>query len=477
MSWWNKPGPSVDQERSAPVRVEILPGKLAARIHRHEIESQHGLIPCWSYVSEGLTGQQQTEVVFTLRRDPDEPSDGCPEEPLQLLAAIYQVTQTGQRVTSGSFTEFGAEGFFGHHVLYVRAQSLTGVGLPASCLAALLVTADELRAVREFGTTRVLARLGQASSHYPFPPWADPRRRGLSLERTLEASVLSKLPRASAHDVYVGVTDNQITVAALRSEQASWKERLAEVPEHAPLALLTALDPAANGCLVWVPGQKGPEAIIPPGSDGSRVCGCFVVFVGEQAGSGGKILEDGFAMELTTASWQAIRQALVDGKELSIPATGGGMSFALTWRDEVYVSPIDARAYRAEGSWNAYPENAGDAGPAPRVNIRHVRVLTSEEELAARTSVHELVAFCDRIRRCAEQVIGDRDDAAELLLRLQCTSQGHGVHLSGRGEVPQDVMQAFFEAIKQLAGLPIREGEVSFEIELTVAGAGSGAPA
>jgi hypothetical protein len=45
-----------------------------------------------------------------------------------------------------------------------------GVPLPPSCLAALLITTDELRAVREFGTTRVLARLGQASGYYPFPP-------------------------------------------------------------------------------------------------------------------------------------------------------------------------------------------------------------------------------------------------------------------------------------------------------------------
>ena len=45
---------------------------------------------------------------------------------------------------------------------------------------------------------------------------------------------------------------------------------------------------------------------------------------------------------------------------------------------------------------------------------------------------------------------------------------GHDVDLSGRGEVPQPVMQAFFEAVKQLARLPVQDGEVSFEIELTV---------
>ena len=109
------------------------------------------------------------------------------------------------------------------------------------------------------------------------------------------------------------------------------------------------------------------------------------------------------------------------------------------------------------------------------MTIRHVRVLTSEEELAARTSVRELTAFCEDIRRSAQQVLGDRGEAAELLLRLQCTPEGHGIQLSGRGEVPQEVMQAVFEAVRQLPGLPIQGGEVRFEIELEVGRAGGGA--
>jgi len=337
MSWWNKlHGQSTADpvsEPTSPADVEIIAGKLSARVVLHEIDSGQGAIPCWSYVTDGLTGQQQAELVFTLRRDPGEPSGGFPPDPLQLFATVYQLAEQGQRVTAGSFTQFGDKNFFGHHLLYASAQPLAGVTLPPACLAALLVTADELRAVREFGSARVLARMGQASSHYPFPPWADRRRRGLSLARTFEASLLSKVPRASAQGVRVGVEDNQIIVSALRSEQPSWQERLAQVPANVPFALLTALDPTANGCLVWVPGQKEPEAITPPGSDGSRVCGCFLVFLSDQPVNGGKILEDGFAMELTREAWQAIRRAFVDGQELSISATGGGMSFALTWRD------------------------------------------------------------------------------------------------------------------------------------------------
>src|ERR1043166_3087146 len=175
------------------MRVEIIPGKLTVRVETHEIPSRHGAMACWSYVTDGLAAFDQTEIVFTLRRDPGDPPAG-PEEPMQLFATIAELAASGQRVTAGGVTEFGERRFFDHHVLYVAAQPLPGVALPSPCLAGLLITDDELRAVRTFGPSRVLARLGQATSHYPFPAWSDRRRRGLTLERTFEASLLPQGP-------------------------------------------------------------------------------------------------------------------------------------------------------------------------------------------------------------------------------------------------------------------------------------------
>jgi hypothetical protein len=145
------------------------------------------------------------------------------------------------------------------------------------------------------------------------------------------------------------------------------------------------------------------------------------------------------------------------------------MSLALTWRDQEYVSPVDGRSYSAEGGWNAYQPTTPEGAPATsKVTIKQVRLLTPQRELAARSSVRELAAFCHQVQRCAQRAIGDRDDVAELVIRMRCTPEGHDVDLAGRGEMPQPVMQAFFEAVKQLARLPVQDGEVSFEIELTV---------
>jgi hypothetical protein len=269
MAWWKtRLGSSAAgraDEPTWPIELEVVPGKLSARVYLHDIDFRGKPIACWSYVSHGLAALEQPDIVFTLRRERGESSDGFPQDPLHLLATIYQLADDGQRVGPGDVTGFGAPGFLGHHLLYVETQPLDGVPLAPSCLTALLITTDELRAVAEFGSTRVLARMGQASGYYPFPPWADRRRPGLSFARTFEQSLLSKLPRAASHDVRVAVESNQIIVSALRGAQPPWQDRLAELSDNVPLTLLTALDPTANGCLVWVPGQSAPEAITPTG--------------------------------------------------------------------------------------------------------------------------------------------------------------------------------------------------------------------
>lgn len=443
---------------SAPVTVDVVPGQLAVRVHAHDLATQQARIPCWSYVTDGLAAHGQAEIVFTLRREPDDAAERFPDPPFRLFAAIHELAERGPPITAGSQTEFGDARLFDHHVLYAPAQALSGVPLPPGCLAALLVTADELRAVRAFGPTRLLARMGQAVTHYPFPPWVDRRRRGVAMERTFEASALAKLPRASAQDVRATLHGDRIVVSALRAEPPVWPDRLAQLPSGVPLALLTALDPAANGCLVWVPGQKEPEAIIPTGSDASRVCGCFLALLADQPANAGKILEDGFAMQLTGDAWQALRRALIEGEELAIPATDG-MSLALTWRDGDEVGPG-----AGEGGQAYAPQPPARAG---KIALGPVRLLTSEAELADRASAEQLGAFCRELQRCVERVLADRDEPLELRLQVICRPRSHRVGLSHKGDASEDLLDALIDALEQIPTLPVR-GEVGFEVELSV---------
>jgi hypothetical protein len=477
MSWWKKLFGSSTVQRTTqlrfPVVVEIIPGALSASVHSHKVFGVHGDVPCWSYVSRGLRAREHDEVVFTMRREVDEPEDQFPDEPLQLFALFHRVAGEGQRVGPGGITEFGSRRFFGHHLVYVRARPLDGVTLPPSCLAALPVNDEELRAVRMFGLTRVLARMGEAAKHYPYPPWIERRRSGLPFARVCEESLLAKLPRSS-FSVRVVMSNNRVTAMVLRSAQPQLRQTV--VADH-PFALLTDLDETADSCLVWQPGQHGPCAIAPPRSTGARTSGCFLAFLPEQPDNGAILVEDGFVLQLTTASWATLLRALADGTDLSLPTSNAGMSFALRWVEEQYVSPIDGAVYHAEGGWQTYQPTGGSAsdGLEGAAAGDGIRLLTAQADIAARCSVRDLATFCEAAEICMKRALAQHNGLTKLVVRMTCTPSGHRVDLSPQGQPhgqphgqpPRQVVQELRDALDALAKLPVREGDVVFEIGLT----------
>jgi hypothetical protein len=75
MSWWKKllgPSPAGRAgEPTWPVELEVVTGKLSARVYLHDIESQSGPIACWSYVSHGLAARKQFALLAPHQaRDP-----------------------------------------------------------------------------------------------------------------------------------------------------------------------------------------------------------------------------------------------------------------------------------------------------------------------------------------------------------------------------------------------------------------------
>jgi hypothetical protein len=53
---------------SLPHRAEVIPGVLYVTVYAHDIPNGDDVIPCWSFVSEGLERAGQPEIVFTLKR-------------------------------------------------------------------------------------------------------------------------------------------------------------------------------------------------------------------------------------------------------------------------------------------------------------------------------------------------------------------------------------------------------------------------
>ena len=153
-----------------PLHFELIPGQLSARIWLHQVDA----IPCWSYTSDGLPAHGQRELMLTVRVDPGEGPADFPKEPLRVFVEVLRLAKAGRLVGSGDITELGGSGLLCHRdIVYTSCREhFQDVVFPDG-LAAILLRDEEVEAAMAFGITRVLGRLGQAYSHYPWPPWAD----------------------------------------------------------------------------------------------------------------------------------------------------------------------------------------------------------------------------------------------------------------------------------------------------------------
>ena len=401
-----------------PAWFELIPGKLSVQVYKHSIQTVNGLVPCWSYVTDGLWAHGQKELILTLRRsesdeltalsDSEEGAslpnpDGAPPQygtqGVQASAStqftpdfhqyifgifpeVYRFAAQGQLVYEGDCSWFGPQGFLGNSdwaaFVYIRPQILQGIEVSSPLLAVILITAEEFEVYKKFGLTRILAHLGRASVYYPCPPWSERSRASVVSMKQMQGSLLARMlliglrgggisayhearpktmqkspePGRYLQQQIMQWSHNtaQITLRLLPQVSEVLSRQLAQCPPDTVVALQTELDFTANACLVWQAGQINAFAITPPNSDGSRLGGCFIAFAPQQASDKGQILEDGFLIMLTDASWMAIRQAIASGSPIFVPATSDGANFCLEWIPPTWENPLDDMGY---GGWES----------------------------------------------------------------------------------------------------------------------------
>jgi hypothetical protein len=483
MAWWQKLAGRTKKVESPqisfPVQFDLVPEKLSARVHLHDIDAQDGAVPCWTYVTNGLEAHGQKELIFSLRRGLKENPDDFPEAPLSFFTQLYHLAEQGRLVDAGEITEMATPSFLGHKgLLYAPPQSCQNIEGLGAALAAILLTEEELTAVKEFGPTRVMARLGQAYSYYPCPPWSERGRPSLSFARSIQQSILAKVPRLWMRGIRVRLENDRIVLRLLPQLSERIRDRLDQISLNTPLALLTNLDPSAHGCLVWEAGQSQPAAITPPGSAGRHLCGCFMLFVPEQSEDGGKLIEDGFGMMLTDASWTAIRRALATGENVSVPATVGGMSFQLEWIQTSYHNPIDGSVYHVEGGWNTYSpasskEQDEESGPAL---MKRMVLLTHEQEINVRVGTKPLAVYM----RDVEQAVGRHfaspapSDGQDLLVQFELWPGGNvEVGFASRPEITHEVLEELHTSLLALPTPTVTHDSIKFQIEFALWGGSS----
>jgi hypothetical protein len=455
-----------------PLSLDLIPGQLSARIWLHHIES----FPCWTYTSEGLSAHGQRELILTVRVDPGEGPGDFPKEPLRVFVEVLRLAKAGRPVGSGDITELGGAGLLGHRgIVYTSTREhLDGVEFPDG-LAAVLLRDEEIEAALAFGVTRVLGRLGQAYSHFPWPPWADRTRPGLPMARLLEDSVIAQLTRIHAPGMTVCLERERIVFRLTEESGARLLRRLAEFPPSSPPVLLTELEPTADGCFVWKPGQTAAKAITAPNAAGSRLSGCFLALAPGQTEDEGLIVEDGLMMSLRDPSWKAIKDGLTNMKPVVVRPSNSGFGFALEWLARDYSNPIDGLTYRAEQSWRVHePEGGSETGNGGPTTVKHIVLLTPEHETAQRIRVDELASYVDTIKNTVVSYFDRQPQGVgqELILQLEIEpgEWSANAKLASRAGMADDTLQRLYDELRQMPSPSVTGGPVAFQIVFAVWG-------
>jgi len=190
-----------------PVTVDIIPGKLKARVFLHDIQYPAGAsLSCWSYVSEGLAAQKQKEIIFTLVRGPGQKPEDYPHDILDLLEGIYKFAADGRLVDVGDVTPFGDTGFMQRDIRgigYVAPENLPGVDMPSPALAGILLKGDEAVIAWNLTPTRVTALMGKSYRYYPYPFWSDLQRTPVGSPKIWTRALLKSCRGSSGyHSAY-----------------------------------------------------------------------------------------------------------------------------------------------------------------------------------------------------------------------------------------------------------------------------------
>jgi hypothetical protein len=461
-------------------QVEPIPGKLTVRLYEHDVNVGGRNVRCLTLLSAGLTTVGQDEVRLTLRSD--QFGDAEVRDAIRFFPTLHSLAAADRTVSAYGMTGFHEDHFGFRAVAYALARPLDGVVMPAGTLAAVGLKAGEVEALQTGGALRALVRLGRLATFYPWPEVCECKRAATCPPSEGRPSLLAGVQRIGAGGSWVTLREGRVTLSVRRSTGPALAKDVAQLEPDKPFALLPGLDPTVRTCLVWCPGDPGPEAITAqptmiPGDrtaaelDGAMTAGgCHCLFVPGQSDTGTTVVEDGFAVFLSDLDARALRRALDSGEPLEVRATGAKWPFLLTWREDAYYNPVDGRTYFSD--WHLWRPQ-GPVLPPGRFQTT-LRLLTSEEELASRTTPEQGVKFVKEAEARIAAVLDDFPSACELVVQFDCSADSHEVRVAHRGEIPVVVLSQLQAELGWLPTLAPVGGPVSLQLEIRVAAKGGG---
>ncbi|MEY3443225.1 MAG: hypothetical protein RLZZ519_1506 [Bacteroidota bacterium] len=325
-----KPQASTSYESDFPKKISVVPGKLEVHItiENYANGKLKGDLICYRTFGLQILGQKE----LTATMDSKSKKYQTWEPLLQFFQTVYQLAQEKRFVKHGDITQFGQAGIMGWMgILYVDL-------LPdpdqqeSPRLAMILLHAEEVEIIRNFGSLRMMSLLGQKYSYFPCPIWSDIDRDRGWMGAITQKSILSGIgARISLPSANITKEGNRLILRIPESVE------LNDLPNESwimnnPLAILLGLNPNADACLTWpFDAHLGPKAISPEGSTGQRIGGCFLLILAHSMHDEVGLIEDGFTLVIKPSTAAILWECLAKKGDMHVPVQGEASEFSLVW--------------------------------------------------------------------------------------------------------------------------------------------------
>lgn len=256
-------------------------------VHYHEITFPPKNLPCWTYISQGFSQNNQPDVVFTVLRRPNESEEDFPEAPVEWMKLVYAMAGSGLNLETGQMCDLVFENNlafiklnnfifpqnvnkwmsmrgFGGIVHGISDQcSLTGIPgaiIPHDFHRVIALTHEEAAVAREFGVTRVIGHIGLAVRWFPHPPFID-RDRGDCVDMADQAgSIRTTLPIARIYGFKGMVINDEIvfTIPGGEGKRNMFRKHVQDTPLSAAMAFECFMSQEADSGFLWKTGQTNP---------------------------------------------------------------------------------------------------------------------------------------------------------------------------------------------------------------------------
>lgn len=303
--------------------VTIGSEALKMKVYSHTLPSASGAVASLTFVTEGLRRLGQREMVMTLR-DRVGARDALIEEVGQIMALYPMLAAEGRTTRAGTLTTFGRHRPFGCHLAYAPAMAFEDVAIDPEMLRVLLVNDDDREGFARFGMTRWMSRKGRETQWFPVAAWCESEGPRAYFSDDGQHSILKGV---AALGLEGAVTLRGATVhfTPHGRDHEALADACGEARAARYLAVLPQLDPEADACMVWSPGQSQREAISRLESRGEAVGLCFLLCM-EAPETKLTFLEDGVAVGLESTQFEAFIDALSAGEGFTLRTPEGGFS-------------------------------------------------------------------------------------------------------------------------------------------------------